>query len=90
MVFVLSNAIAIPTMFKLSIEKARYVYIAVMIAMTFVIIGGIKILEMTGVSLEALNELPIVFPVIILPVMMIVGVAVSYQIAVTFAKKREW
>lgn len=89
-VFVITNAIALPVMFKLSVEKARYVYITVMLVLTFGIVGGIKLLEMAGIPLETLDNLPMMVPVIVLLTIMIVAIIISYKISVSFVKKREW
>ncbi len=89
-VFAMANAIALPVIFKYSVETARYIYIAVMLVLTFTIAGGIKVLEFLGISLDVFNKVSPVFVITILFAFMIAGIILSYKVAVAFAKKREW
>lgn len=87
-VFMIANAITFPCMFKLGVEKARYIYIFTMLLIGGVVLGAASMGEMLGISLESVAKImDSVFSLFCLPV--VGGVMlISYFISVRIVKNK--
>lgn len=90
-VFALTYAVTFPVIFKKGVEKARYVYIFVMLAIGAAIFGMVKLAALLGVDLNALDEQldPYVLAAGIV-LFCIAALFVSYRFSVSAIMKREW
>ncbi|NBJ91533.1 ABC-2 transporter permease [Parablautia muri] len=90
-VFVLANAISIPFMFKLGVEKARYINICSMLA-----VGGFLVISATmgdkiGLSIGRLDEILSSNEFVGLCIAIgVISLTVSYLVAVKIAENKEW
>lgn len=88
--FLSANAISIPVMFKVGVTKSRYTYLAVMITIGFIILGGYKASEMAGIPIDdMLNGIESMLN-LITSVIAVLIVIVSYLISVKIVQKKEW
>lgn len=90
-VFVLSNSISMPAMFKLGVEKARYINICAMLAVAGLLVLSVAMGEKTGFSVNKIEEIfsANVF-VVLCTVLSITSLAISYLVTVKIAKNKEW
>ncbi|MCI8616339.1 ABC-2 transporter permease [Parablautia intestinalis] len=90
-VFVLSNSISMPAMFKLGVEKARYINICAMLAVAGLLVLSVAMGEKTGFSVNKIEEIfsANVF-VVLCTVLSIISLAISYLVTVKIAKNKEW
>ena len=89
-VFIVANAVSLPAMFKLGVEKARYIYISCMLLIGGVIAGGVVLCEKMGISLQELEALSEQVITIILFAIAVVSMIISYFISVKIVKNKEW
>lgn len=88
--FLSANAISIPVMFKVGVTKSRYTYLAVMITIGFIILGGYKASEMAGIPIDdMLNSIESILNLITSAIAVLI-VIVSYLISVKIVQKKEW
>ncbi len=90
-VFILANTFSLPTMFKLGVEKARYVYIFSMLVVGGLIALGSVAGEKIGLEVHKVEELisSDMFVVICIVIGM-AALAISYRIAVKISENKEW
>lgn len=90
-IFMVTNAISLPFMFKFGVEKARYVYILCMLLVGGIMVGTEYLAQKSGISFLQLEErlseggINIIFIVIVAASMVI-----SYFASVKVASKKEW
>lgn len=90
-IFMVTNAISLPFMFKFGVEKARYVYILCMLLVGGIMVGTEYLAQKSGISFLQLEErlseggINIIFIVIAAASMVI-----SYFASVKVASKKEW
>lgn len=90
-VFVLSNAISMPAMFKLGVEKARYINICAMLAVAGLVIISVTMGEKTGFSINKIEEIFSANELVVLcTVLSIISLAISYLVTVKTTKNKEW
>ena len=89
-VFIVANAVSLPAMFKLGVEKARYIYIFCMLLIGGVIAGGFVLCEKMGISLQELEALSEQVITIILFAIAVVSMIISYFISVKIVQNKEW
>lgn len=89
-VFVIANAITLPITFKAGAEKARYVYVVVMLIITVVIFTGAKLCNLTGVSFEAIEKVPTSIFCLCCAVFCAAVIIFSYFVSVKLVKNKEW
>lgn len=91
MVFVLSNSVTMPAIFRLGVEKARYINIFIML-----VLGGFLALSDTladkiGLSGDGLEE---IFSsdqfVIVCIIICVISLIISYFVTIKLAEKKEW
>lgn len=90
--FLLAYTISLPIIFKYGVEKARYIYIAVMGGMAVVVVGIVHFAKDTPVMLyEVTPSVPFLLLLagILLAVDAVV-VAASYQVSVRVVRGKEW
>lgn len=90
-VFMITYAITLPIIYKLGIEKARYTYIVVLIALAALIIGGVKLISLAvGVPIEQLPS-PKEWQIVVLLIGIdIVSLIVSFQVSLKVLSQKEW
>lgn len=90
--FLIAYAVTLPFIFKFGVEKARYIYIFVMLIMGAVIVGGVYITKDTPVMmLEGVPEaLDILIILGILLLLDVVAVSISYRISLRVVRDKEW
>ncbi len=89
--FVLANAISLPAIFKLGVEKARYIYIVGMLAIAAAIFGAANFLEETGTSMDA--RIAAISPVVLNGFFVIVAaffLVISYLVSVRLVAKKDF
>lgn len=90
--FVGVSSVTLPVVFKLGVEKARNIYVIVMLGLAVLIFGGLKLCQMAGISLEALKRLEEVPPVEFVTVLLALCAAVvviSYRISLRMIRNKE-
>ena len=90
--FMLICCITLPAIFKLGVEKARHIYVAVMLGFAILVFGGLKLCQMAGISLDGFNKIEktpeaVVFVLLLLCVG---AVLVSYRVSLMIVSKKEW
>lgn len=90
--FLIAYMITLPFIFRYGVEKARYVYIAIMIAMALLIFGMAYLTKNTNVMLSEIgNPLPDILALTgILLVLEVATVVISYHVSLKMVKKKEW
>lgn len=89
LVFVIGDAVMLPLYFKLGVEKARYIYIATVFAIVFLVVGAFVLLDKAGIAAEEfITNLP-ALPAIGIGIGALV-LAVSYQVSLKMVRTREW
>lgn len=90
--FMLICCITLPAIFKLGVEKARHIYVAVMIGIFILVFGGFKLCQMAGISLDGFDKIEktpeaVVF---VLLALCVGAVLISYRISLRIVSKKEW
>lgn len=90
--FLLAYTISLPVVFKYGVEKARYIYIGIMLAMGAAIVGMVYLTNNTSVMLfEGFSSvLSIVIFVGILLALDVIAVIISCKIAIKVVEGKEW
>ena len=90
--FMAVYSISLPIIFKLGVEKARYIYVAIMLAIAMVILGAVSLLEMLGVNVEQymISDTNSIFLVLILLGVSASALVISYLCSLKVIKKKEW
>ncbi|MDD6491451.1 MAG: ABC-2 transporter permease [Firmicutes bacterium] len=88
--FLVADAIALPFMFKLGAEKARYLYIGITLAIALLIFGLAKLMQMAGGNLEAIEKIPSLIYCIGFVMVCVAALLVSYRASVKAVKNKEW
>ena len=89
-VFMVTNAISLPVMFKGGVEKARYVYILCMFLVGGGVAGIAYLIEKMGISMQLEEMLSEVSISIIFIVIAVVSMLISYFVSVKVAGRKEW
>ncbi|MDE6186287.1 MAG: ABC-2 transporter permease [Lachnospiraceae bacterium] len=90
-VFMMSNSISLPVMFKVGVEKARYVYILCMLLVGGFMAGSVFLIEKMGFSFQQLEEMVSDLSIsALLFVIAAVAMGISYFISVKVASSKEW
>lgn len=90
-IFALTYAVTFPVIFKKGVEKARHVYIFVMLVIGASIFGMMKLAALLGVDVNTLEEQ--IDPFVIaggIILFCIAALFVSYRFSVSAIMKREW
>lgn len=91
-IFLLGYTISLPIIFKYGVEKARYIYMAVMGGMAVVVVGVVHFAKDTPVMLY--EATPSVLSSLLLAGILLavdaVTVAVSYQVSIRVVRGKEW
>lgn len=90
--FLLAYTVTLPFIFKFGVEKARYIYMVVMLIMAAVIVGGIYLIKDTPVMI--FERVPKVSDVVVyLGILLLLDAAVvsaSYRVSLRVVKNKEW
>lgn len=90
-VFVLSNAISMPAMFKLGVEKARYINIGAMMAVGILLVLSVTMGDKTGFSIDRVEEILSGNEFVILcAVISVIALSISYMVTIKLAENKEW
>lgn len=85
-VFMVANAFTFPFMFRLGVEKARYVNIFSMVTIGGIIIGGVKICEAAGISFDAIEKIPTGILSVACAFVAALALGISYCVSVRTAR----
>lgn len=88
--FIIGDSAMVVIMFKKGVEKARYIYIIIMLALAVFVFGSAKICEMRGVSLDFLDRLPDMSLAIIGIFSAALSIIISYFATLRAVRKKEW
>lgn len=90
--FLVAYTVSIPVIFKYGVEKARYIYMGIMIVMAAVVVGCIYLTKSTHViEFEgAPSGLAVAIFLGILLLIDVVVVSVSYRVSLRIVKDKEW
>lgn len=90
--FMAVYSISLPIIFKMGVEKARYIYIAIMLAIALVVLGTVSLLEKLGVNVEQymISDTNSIFLVLILIGVSAIALVISYLCSLKVIKKKEW
>lgn len=90
--FLIAYMITLPIIFKYGVEKARYAYIAVMIAMAMGIFGMTYLIkDPAAMSFNNRNSLPDLLVLMgVLLVLEVATVLISYRVSFKMVEKKEW
>ncbi len=88
--FLIAYSISFPVMFKLGVEKARYVYMFVMIGMAAVVLGVTRITD--GSELPAIfdGNSGVILAIVILAAVAAIAVMISYLTSLRMVRDKEW
>lgn len=90
--FLLAYTVTLPFIFKFGVEKARYIYMAVMGIMAVVIAGGVYLTKNTPVMMfdggPKISDVVVYLGILLL--LDAVVVSVSYRISLKVVKNKEW
>lgn len=90
--FLLAYTVTLPFIFKFGVEKARYIYMAVMGIMAVVIAGGVYLTKNTPVMMfdgvPKMSDVVVYLGILLL--LDAVVVSVSYRISLKVVKNKEW
>lgn len=89
-VFVIGTSVELPVIFKLGVEKGRYVYIAVMLGMAAMIYAGVKICDYYDISLDVMETTSGALYGMIFVLICVISLVISYLISIRAIKNREW
>lgn len=90
MMFFLSYSIAIPVIFKIGIEKGRYVYILSALILTAIFVGLVKIMGLLGIPFSEVEKIPSVFLLLGMAAVSALSLVISYKAAVRVVRKKDW
>ena len=78
--------------FKIGVEKARHIYVAVMLGLAILVFGGLKLCQMAGISLDGIDEIGRTpKAVILVSAAICAGAAlISYRVSLMIVSKKEW
>ncbi len=88
--FIATYSITLPIIFKMGVEKARYVYIGVMLGLALVVLGTASLLEKLGISLGEIEEVNDIYFIIGLVGISVLVLVISYLCSLKVIKKKEW
>lgn len=90
--FVAAYSITLPVIFKIGVEKARYIYIAVMLAFALIILGAVSLLEKLGINVEQymISDTDSSFLILIIVGISALALVISYLCSLKVIKKKEW
>lgn len=90
--FLIAYTVTLPFIFKYGVEKARYIYIAIMIAMAMLIFGTVYLTKDTTVMLfdngNPLSDILVLTGILL--VLDVASVVISYHVSLKMVKKKEW
>ena len=89
-VCIIGNTVTLPIMFRYNAEKARYVYIVVMLGVTLLVTGIAKVLDMAGVPIEVVESLPFVWLIVGMIIICLLALLLSYWTSLKMAEKKAW
>ncbi len=90
-VFILADAVSIPAMFKLGVEKARYINIGSMLLVAGLVVLSVTIGDKVGLSINRLEEIFSGNEFVGLCILIsVVSMAISYWVAVRVTENKEW
>lgn len=87
---VVADAFTLPIMFKLNAEKARYVYIFVLLGLTITVVGLAKLQELLDISWYAIREMPEIWLGTAMLIVCVLSLVFSYKASMRAVKKKEW
>lgn len=90
LLFIATYSVTLPLIYKLGVEKARYVYIGVMLGIGMIVFGVGSLMEKMNIDIEKgilVSDLAIVL--ISLSVSIII-LRISYQCSLKVIQKKEW
>ena len=90
LVFIITYSITLPIIFKMEVEKARYVYIGVMLGLALLILGTASLLEKLGISLGEIEDVNGGYLIIGLLGISVLVLVISYLCSLKVVKKKEW
>ena len=90
LVFIITYSITLPLIFKMGVEKARYVYIGVMLGLALLILGTASLLEKLGISLGEIEDVNGGYLIIGLLGISVLVLVISYLCSLKVVKKKEW
>ena len=90
LVFIITYSITLPLIFKMGVEKARYVYIGVMLGLALLILGTASLLEKLGISIGEIEDVNGGYLIIGLLGISILVLVISYLCSLKVVKKKEW
>lgn len=90
--FLATYSITLPIIFKIGVEKARYIYIAVMLAFALIVLGAVSLLEKLGINVEQymISDTDSSFLVLVLVGISALALMFSYLSSIKVIKKKEW
>lgn len=91
--FMVISCMTLPAVFKMGVEKARHVYMILIIGIAILVFGGLKLCQVAGISLDFLDHLYEAPSGRITTVLLIVCVAalvVSYRVSLRMVRNKEW
>lgn len=90
--FMCISCITLPAIFKIGVEKARHIYVAVMLGLAILVFGGLKLCQMAGISLDGIDEIGRTpKAVILVSAAICAGAAlISYRVSLMIVSKKEW
>ena len=87
---IVADAFTLPVMFKLSAEKARYVYILVLLGLSITVVGLAKLQELLDISWYGIRKMPEIWLGAAMLIVCILALIVSYRVSLQAVKKKEW
>ena len=90
LVFIITYSITLPLIFKMGVEKARYVYIGVMLGLALLILGTASLLEKLGISIGEIEDVNGGYLIIGLLGISVLVLVISYLCSLKVVKKKEW
>ena len=90
--FLIAYTVSLPAIFKYGVEKARYIYVVVMLVMGGTVFGIVYLTRNTPVMmLEGVPSVPSMMILLgLLLVLDVVAVFVSYQVSLKVVENKEW
>ena len=90
--FLATYSITLPIIFKIGVEKSRYIYIAVMLAFALIVLGAVSLLEKLGINVEQymISDTDSSFLVLVLVGISALALMFSYLSSIKVIKKKEW
>ncbi len=91
--FLVISCATLPAVFKLGVEKARHIYLILVMGLAVLVFGGLKLFEMAGISLDFLEhfyEIPSGKLTVVFLAVCVAAVAISYRVSLRMARSKEW